>query len=160
MPEQNENELDFNSDDYNGFYYTNEKQIKKMDDSFIISKIIEKYPDFSDKNSENLLKQVFMIVVKDTKFINEITKKYDITVQELFGLIYRNYSFLFGACFITKLQKLVSRRSYARASKTIRRKKSKRIGRPSRKRACAKGKARTRKSIQVPVPRKQPSRKV
>lgn len=134
MDENNDIGLDFNSDDYNGFYYTNEKQIRKMDDEFIISKIIEKYPDFVSASSENLLKQVFMIVARDSKFIKELTERYDITVQELFSIIYRNYSFLFNNCYISKIQKLVTRRSYAKLTKANRSKNNSRAGKTSRSR--------------------------
>ena len=46
--QNNSNDLDFNVDDYRSFFYTNDKQIKKMDDSFVISLITEKYPDFME----------------------------------------------------------------------------------------------------------------
>lgn len=56
MINEESQELDFNSDDFNSFYYTNEKQIKKMDDTFILSKITAKYPDFRTDSNENILK--------------------------------------------------------------------------------------------------------
>jgi hypothetical protein len=140
-------ELEFNSSDYNSFYYTNDKQIRRMDDKFILSKIIEKYPDFSDKSCENLLKQVFMIIAKDSRLINGITKKYDISIKELFGIIYRNYSFLFNPCYVAKIQKLVKKSSYAKASKTVGRKNPIRARKSVRKRKSKKRKARAVKTL-------------
>lgn len=127
-------ELDFNSDDYDGFYYTSDKQIKKMDDAFIISKIVEKYPDFVSSENENLLKQTFMVIARDSRFINQLLKEYDLTVSELFSIIYRNYSFIFNPCYISKIQKLVTRRSYARLARTPGHKISKRTRKTSRRR--------------------------
>jgi hypothetical protein len=106
-----------------GFCYTGDKHIKRMDDSFILSRITEKYPDFNPSSSESVLKQAFMVVASDTRLINELTSKYDITAHELFKLIFRNYSFLFNPCFVSKLQKIVSKRAYAKTSKTAGRKK-------------------------------------
>ena len=111
-------ELDFNTEDYNGFFYTSDKQIKKMDDAFIVSKIVEKYPDFTTNGNENLLKQTFMVIARDSRFVNQLLKDYDLTVSELFSVIYRNYSFIFNPCYISKIQKLVTRRSYARLART------------------------------------------
>ena len=116
METQTAAELDFNTEDYNGFYYTCDKQIRKMDDAFIMSKVIEKYPDFAPSSGENFLKQVFMLIAKDTKFVNQLTKKYDITVHDLFSVVYRTYSFIFNQSFITKVQKLVSKRAYAKSA--------------------------------------------
>lgn len=122
--------LDFNTDDYNGFYYTSEKQIRKMDDSFILSKLIEKYPDFVPSNAENLLKQTFIAITRDSKLINDVVEFCDITVHELFSVIYRNYSFIFNGSFISKIQKLVSNRSYAKPRRTTPAKVNKAARRP------------------------------
>ena len=121
-----ESDLDFNVEDNNGFYYTSDKQIRKMDDTFIMSKISEKYPDFISDSGENLLKQTFMVIAKDTKFLKQISSEYDIPISELFSIIYRTYSFLFNPCYISKLQKIVSKRLYVKSSKTTKSKKYKR----------------------------------
>ena len=142
MEQQENSELDFNTDDYNGFYYTSEKHIRKMDDAFIISKIIEKYPDFGNKDDENSLKQIFSVIVSDSKFINELLKKYDLTVKELFSIIYRNYSFIFNSAYTSKIRKLISGRSYARAIKPKSPRKKRTSGRNSvRKRTHARSAA-------------------
>jgi len=117
MKEHEQNELDFNTDDYNGFYYTNEKHLKKMDDKFILSKVIEKYPDFSKSDDENILKQTLSVIASDTKFIKRIISELGITVEELFSSIYRKYSFIFNGSFISKIQKIISGRAYAREVK-------------------------------------------
>lgn len=43
----NEQEQDFAQGDVNSFFYTNDRQIEKMDDTFVLAKISEKYPDFA-----------------------------------------------------------------------------------------------------------------
>lgn len=111
-----DNQIDFGGEDFNGFYYTNEKQIRRMDDAFIISKIIERYPDFTLSNSETTLRQLFLVIASDSKFIRELTTSFDLEVPELFSIIYRNYSEIFNSLFITKVQKLISRKSYAKSA--------------------------------------------
>ncbi len=43
---ESDQEYDFSSDDMNSFFYTNDKQLVRMDDRFILAKVTEKYPDF------------------------------------------------------------------------------------------------------------------
>ena len=107
-----DSDQDFNSDDYNSFYYTSDKQIRKLDDKFIISKIIEKYPDFIGNKSENILKQSCVAIASDTKFLDELSRKLDMTIFDIFKTIYRNYSFIFNKCFINKIQKIIKLNGY------------------------------------------------
>ena len=133
--------MDFNAEDFNGFFYTSDKQIRKMDDMLIIARIIEKYPDFSRMDDENTLKQVFSVIVSDTKFIHELMDDFDVNVKELFSIIYRRYSFIFNGCYTTKIQKLISGRAYA-----------KQIGRASSGRRLRRGKSGAGKAVQVSRP--------
>lgn len=135
MEEESEYSCDFNSEDFNGFFYTADKHIKKMDDELIISKIIERYPDFADKDNENLLKQVLVAIAYDTRFINSLSKELEFTPIELFGAVYRKYSFLFTSCFTTRIHNIVKNRSYG-----------KNTGRKISKRTETGNKKRTRKS--------------
>ena len=107
-----DSDQDFNSDDYNSFYYTSDKQIRKLDDKFIMSKIIEKYPDFLGNKGENILKQVFVAITSDTKFLEELSNKLDMTIFDIFKTIYRNYFFIFTKCFINKIQKIIKANGY------------------------------------------------
>ena len=107
-------EYDFSQNEMNKFFYTPDKQINKLDDLFILSQITAKYPDFNQKVSDNILKQVIICIVSDNKLIEELQKKYDINVFEIFKIIYRNYEHIFNKCFITKIQKIIKTKKYAR----------------------------------------------
>ena len=122
--ENNDSSLDFNSDDFSGFFYTNDKQIRRMDDAFILSKIVEKYPDFVPEKGENIVKQVFLVIANDTKFINKLTKELDIDPLTLFEIVYRKYSYIFNKCYINKLQRIIGKKSYARKSRRMYRRSS------------------------------------
>jgi hypothetical protein len=113
MAEVDDSALDFNEDS-NGFFYTNEKQIKRMDDDIILSKIVEKYPDFVPDNDENTLKQTLSVIVNDSKLITEVVEYFGINALELFSIIYRKYSFIFNKCFITKIHNIAKCKAYAR----------------------------------------------
>lgn len=111
---QMEAELDFNSDDSNGFYYTSEKAIRKMDDAFVIAKLAEKYPDFSHDTRENSLKRVMITMVADTRHIAYVMDECSIDIYELMMVIYRNFSYVFNKCFISKIRNLMSRGTHAK----------------------------------------------
>ena len=126
MTDNDDSALDFNEDS-NGFFYTNEKQIKRMDDDIILSKIIEKYPDFVPENDENTLKQILPVIVNDSKLITDVVEYFGINTLELFSIIYRRYSFIFNKCFTTKLHNIAKCKAYARNIGP------KRAGKPARK---------------------------
>ena len=116
--QNNSNDLDFNVDDYRSFFYTNEKQIRKMDDSFVISLITEKYPDLVQSNKESVLKQAFMLFLSDSNHVKYILDYCDITIHDLFKIVYRSYSFLFNTCFTNKVRNAIIHRCYARRTRT------------------------------------------
>lgn len=104
-----EAELDFNCDDTNGFYYTPDKAIKRMDDAFIIEKLSEKYPDLSYETGENALKRVMITMVGDSRHMAYVMDECSLDIYELMTVIYRNFSYIFNKCFISKVRNLMSR---------------------------------------------------
>ena len=104
-----EAELDFNSDDSNGFYYTSDKAIKRMDDAFIIDQLAEKYPDLSHETGENALKRVMITMVGDPRHMAYVMDECSLDIYELMMVIYRNFSYIFNKCFISKVRNLMSR---------------------------------------------------
>jgi hypothetical protein len=109
-----ETDIEDGNPSINSFYYTNERHIKKMDDVFILSKIQEKYPELTQDSSENILKSVITLIMNDTKYMEEIENEYNLNSCDILKIIYRNYEYVFNACFITKLQKLMQRKKYGR----------------------------------------------
>ena len=106
-------DLDFNSEG-NGFYYTSEKQIRRMDDSFILSKLTEKYPDLDPSSSEQILKQVITVIANDEALIESLKSEYDIDAFEVFKTLYRNYEYAFTKGLIDKIKATTNRKRYVR----------------------------------------------
>lgn len=61
------------------------------------------------------------MIVSDSKLIEELEKKYDIEPSELLKTIYRNYEYVFNKCFVTKIQKTIKHKRYARREASKRR---------------------------------------
>ena len=113
-----ENELDFNCEGIGSFYYTNDKQIKNMDDSFILAKITEKYPDLSPSKKENIIKQAIILFLVDSKHVKSILDYFDISIHELFAVLYRTYSFIFNTCFSNRIHDIIKTKCYVRRTRT------------------------------------------
>jgi len=111
-PEANA-DLDFNSDG-NGFYYTSDKQIRRMDDSFILAKLTEKYPDLDPASSELILKQVITVIANDGVLIESLKTDYDIDAFEVFKTLYRNYDYVFTKGLIDKIKATAKGKRYVR----------------------------------------------
>lgn len=114
MADNSECNGDFTQEDLNGFFYTNDRRIKRMDDELVVAKLAERYPDLLERDNENLCRLAFHAMATDTKFINEVTKFLGMTAVELFAVVYRTHTFLFNSCFVAKIHKIVKRRSYGR----------------------------------------------
>ena len=97
---QLEADLDFNGNDSNGFYYTSEKALRRMDDAFILLKLAEKYPDFRHETPENSLKRVMVAMVGDSRYMSEVMDECSVDIYDLMTVIYRNFSYVFNKCFI------------------------------------------------------------
>lgn len=132
MAEEINETFDFSSEDFNGFYYTSEKKIRTMDDAYILSKVVERYPDLNASNTESNLRQVFLAIATDKRFIKDLAKKLDLDVYEVFSIIYRSFPDIFSAAYITKVQKLINGRFNGKPTTGTR--KSRLVVKPTKKR--------------------------
>lgn len=106
-------DLDFNSEG-NGFYYTSDKQFRRMDDGFILSKLSEKYPDLEPSSSELMLKQVITVIANDVALIESLKAEYDIDALEVFKTLYRNYDYVFTKGLVDKIRITIKGKRYAK----------------------------------------------
>lgn len=54
--EETTQEIDFNGQDENTFFYTSDKKIAKLDDEYLLAKIQERYPELNQNAEEYTLK--------------------------------------------------------------------------------------------------------
>ena len=110
-------EIDYNNISFEHCFYSNQKKLERIDDNAILCKILEKYPDFSSQTKDNLLKQLFVVMINDKPFITTILKEFDINIFDLFLLINRRFSFINGVYYIEYLQKLFKNKDYDTTTK-------------------------------------------
>lgn len=94
------------------FFYNNDKQIKQIDDNEIISKIIKKFPEFNQQQKDIILKKIFIQIINNKEFMNDLFKYYDITIYDFIKIIYKQYSSIFAGQFIVKVRNVLAKHKY------------------------------------------------
>ena len=105
---------DFNSTVDTSFFYTNDKHLNAIDDAEVINRIVAHYPDFNQKNKDTQLKKIFLQVLENEEFIEDLLDYYTLTIFDFFKIIYKNYSSLFNTLFIKKVKDRIKNKKYAR----------------------------------------------
>lgn len=94
-------------------FYTFDDIVDTMDDEKILNDIVAKYPAFTTSASTILLKKIFLEIISDEPLITYILKKYNLTMAELFTIIFRHFSGTFDtAGFIKKVRQKLSDKPY------------------------------------------------
>ena len=94
------------------FYYSPDNTINGLDNDFILANIKAKYPDLDEQNKESILKQAIVAIFDDKNFINKLLEHFDLNIIGLFQIIYAKFSFIFSACYVTKIKKLMKKHKY------------------------------------------------
>jgi hypothetical protein len=105
-------EQEIDSSTFNTFSYSQEGQIRKFDDDRILAAITEKYPDFNMETKESTLRQVLIMFLDDSKYVNEVLEQFDMNIMELFQIIVRKYQHIFSPCYTAKLHKILAYKHY------------------------------------------------
>lgn len=105
---------DFNNAVDTSFFYINDKHLNAIDDAEVINGIVAQYPDFNQKNKDTQLKKIFLQVLENEEFIEDLLDYYSLTIFDFFKIIYKNYSSLFNTLFIKKVKDKIKTKKYAR----------------------------------------------
>ena len=100
------------------FFYTSDRQLNAFDDVEIIQKIVDKFPNFVQKNKDTLLKKTLLIALDDNDFILDLLDYYQISIMDLIRIIYKQYSSLFNQLFIKKIREKIICKHYEKYKST------------------------------------------
>lgn len=95
------------------FFYTNDRQLNAFDDIEIVSKIVERFPDFVQTNKDTQLKKIFLIILDNKDFVLDLLDYYQIQITDLIRIIYKQYPSLFNPLFIKKVREKLICNKYA-----------------------------------------------
>lgn len=96
------------------FFYTNDKFINSFDNVEIIAAIQNRYKNLNEQNSDSVIKKEIVHFLDDEKFVEHILNFYNITIFDLFKIIYKQYSSIFKGPYLKKIRKTLSDKKYAR----------------------------------------------
>ncbi len=95
------------------FFYTSDKIINALDNIDILKQFRTKYPELRPKNTDFIIKKTIVQILNDEKFVERALKYYNITIQDFFKILYKEYSSVFNGIYMKKLKKVVNDKSYA-----------------------------------------------
>lgn len=106
----------YNEDDYGDLLFYTPKIIQQIDDSAIIEDIQSLYPKLKLANDDKLEKEerrIFADFLNEKELVDNILKKYNLSIVDLIKLFYRKYTYLFNTItYSKKLKKIIEANAY------------------------------------------------
>lgn len=109
---ETQNKQSFESNVETSFFYTLDKFINSLDNNSIFYDIQKKYENINLSNNDTVIKKSLALFLDDEKFVNSILKKYNITIFDLFKILYTKYNSLFKGPYIKKIKKIITDKKY------------------------------------------------
>lgn len=109
----------FEADVQHTFFYTDSKFFTSLDTNEIMSTIIQRYPLLSQQSTDSVIKKQIIVFLNDATFIEYLMEFYNLTVYDMFKILYMSYGSIFKGPFLNKVKNQLVGKKYA----TITRKK-------------------------------------
>ena len=110
-PQSTNSQLEYNVE--TSFFYTSDKFINAIDNDNILKEIQKKYPELSDKNTDGAIKKSILKLLDDDKFVEQLLEYYNLSVFDLFKLLYKMFSSVFKGMYLVKVRKTIAGKKYA-----------------------------------------------
>jgi hypothetical protein len=117
VPKSKDNLTEFESTSEMSFFCTQDKTLKNYDNAEVISFIVSKFPGMKDSNPDPMIKKSMLEMFDSKDFINELLEYYNITIYDLFKILYDIYSSVFRGQFIKKIKNKMRYRDYAKITR-------------------------------------------
>ena len=99
------------------FFYTNDKLINRLDNNEIFLAIQSKYDKINDKNEDSAIKKQFVEMLNDVDFIESILSFFNITIYDLFKVLYNKFGSLFKGQYLKKVKSAIDGKRYLSATR-------------------------------------------
>lgn len=96
------------------FFYTSDKFINSLDNDSIMRTIQSKYENVHVDNTDSIIRKNIVFFLNDESFVEYILQHYNITILDLFKLLYQQFSSLFKGPYLKKIRKTISNKQYAK----------------------------------------------
>lgn len=95
------------------FFYTNDKHINGLDNEQILYEIQKQYPELINSNSDKIIKKNIVFFLENELFIEKLLKFYNMSVFDLFKLLYAYFSSIFRGTYLLKIKRIIANKNYA-----------------------------------------------
>ena len=109
----------FEADIQHTFFYTDNKFFAGLDNKEIMSAILQKYPLLCQDQTDVVIKKQIVAFLNDSAFIEQLMEFYNLTVYDMFRVLYTQYGTMFKGPFLKKVKSQLDGKQYA----TVTRKK-------------------------------------
>ena len=109
----------FEADIQHTFFYTDSKFFASLDNKEIMSAILQKYPLLCQDQTDAVIKKQIVAFLNDSVFIEQLMEFYNLTVYDMFRVLYTQYGTMFKGPFLKKVKSQLDGKQYA----TVTRKK-------------------------------------
>lgn len=109
----------FEADIQHTFFYTDNKFFASLDNKEIMSAILQKYPLLCQDQTDAVIKKQIVAFLNDSVFIEQLMEFYNLTVYDMFRVLYTQYGTMFKGPFLKKVKSQLDGKQYA----TVTRKK-------------------------------------
>ena len=109
----------FEADIQHTFFYTDNKFFASLDNKEIMTAILQKYPLLCQDQTDAVIKKQIVAFLNDSVFIEQLMEFYNLTVYDMFRVLYTQYGTMFKGPFLKKVKSQLDGKQYA----TVTRKK-------------------------------------
>ena len=103
----------FEADIQHTFFYTDNKFFASLDNKEIMSAILQKYPLLCQDQTDAVIKKQIVAFLNDSVFIEQLMEFYNLTVYDMFRVLYTQYGTMFKGPFLKKVKSQLDGKQYA-----------------------------------------------
>lgn len=107
----------FEADVQHSFFYTDSKFIEQLDNTDIMAAILKRYPFLGQEQTDSVIKKNLILFLNDDKFVEYIIDYYNISIYDLFKLLYGQFGSIFKGPFLKKVKNTIDGKKYAAATR-------------------------------------------
>ena len=94
------------------FFCTNDRAFEKIDNIEILQSMTNQYENLSQTSEDSVIKKTIVIMLNNESFMNGIMEYYNIGIQDIFKILYQQYSGIFKGPYLKKIRGILEEKQY------------------------------------------------
>ena len=109
---EDKNNIAFESKVNTSFFCTNDRAFERIDNNEIFQYISSQYENLNQSNEDAIIKKTIIVMLNNENFISNMLDYYGITIQDIFKILYGQYSGIFKGPYLKKIRGIVESKHY------------------------------------------------